>query len=132
MANFVYVAGAIAMLSAGVNFPSDTIAATILDGADYTPNAATHDAYDDVAAGARVASGNLASKTTTGGTFDAADLVLSAVTGDPTELVLLREADGAESAQQLLILWDTSVSVTPNGGNITLVWNASGILDLTP
>ena len=131
MANLVYPSAGVSILAAGINFVSDTIAATIVDGADYTYSAA-HDFYDDVVAGARVASGNLASKTTTGGTFDAADLVLSTVTGDPTEIIILREADGAESAQQLIIMWDTSVSVTPNGGNITIQWNASGIYDLTP
>lgn len=119
------------MLAAGVNFVSDTIAAVLVDAADYTYSAA-HDFLDDVTAPARVASGNLASKTTTAGTFDAADLVLSAVTGDPTEEIILYEADGADSAKQLLIRWDTGVSVTPNGGNITIQWNASGIYDLTP
>lgn len=131
MANLVYPSAGVSILAAGINFVSDTIAATLVDGADYTYSAA-HDFYDDVGAPGRVAAGNLASKTTTGGTFDAADLVLSAVTGDPTEIIILREADGAEAAQQLIIMWDTGVSVTPNGGNITIQWNASGIYDLTP
>lgn len=131
MANLVYPSAGVSILGAGINFVSDTIAAVIVDAADYTYSSA-HDFYDDVAAGARVATGNLASKTTTGGTFDAADLVLSSVTGDPTEEIILYEADGADSAKQLIIRWDTSVSVTPNGGNITIQWNASGIYDLTP
>jgi hypothetical protein len=131
MANFVYTTAAVAFLTGGINVSSDTINAVIIDAADYTRSAA-HDFYDDVAAGARVASGTLASKTTTGGVFDAADLVLSSVTGDATEEIILWEADGAESAQQLIINWDTSVSVTPNGGDITIQWNASGIYDLTP
>ncbi len=131
MANGLFIAGAVAILSAQVNFPSDTIRTMIVDAADYTFNSA-HDALDDVPSGARVAIGTLASKTTTGGTFDSADVVLSAVTGDPTEEVHLFEGDGAESAQQLIARWDTGVSVTPNGGNITVQWNALGILDLTP
>jgi hypothetical protein len=131
MANGVYPSAGVSILAAGINFVSDTIAAVIVDAADYTYSSA-HDFYDDVTAGARVATGNLASKTTTAGTFDAADLVLSSVTGDPTEEIILYEADGADSAKQLIIRWDTSVSVTPNGGNITIQWNASGIYDLTP
>lgn len=131
MANLVYPIAGASLLSAGINFTSDTIAAALIDGADYTYSAA-HDFWDDVGAPARVASGNLASKTVTGGTFDAADLVLSTVSGDPTEIIIVREADGAESAQQLIIFWDTGVSVTPNGGNITIQWNASGIYDVAP
>lgn len=132
MSNGLYAAAGALILGGGLNWGSDTLSAGILDAADYTPNLASHDFYDDVPSGARVASGTLASKTTTAGTFDAADLVLSSVVGDPTELVLLWRSSGAESAQNLIILWDTGVSVTPNGGNITLQWHANGIYDTTP
>jgi len=131
MANLVYPSAGVLFLTAGMNVSSATINAMIVDAADYTYSSA-HDFVDDVPSGARVASGTLASKTTTGGTFDAADLVLSTVTGDPTEEIIVWEADGAESAQSLLLRWDTSVSVTPNGGNITIQWNASGLYDITP
>jgi hypothetical protein len=131
MANFVYPSAGVLLLTAGLNFVSGTVRATLVDGADYTPTTA-HDFFDDVPSGARVASGNLASKTTTGGTFDAADLVLSTVTGDPTELIVISFADGAESAQSLFCCYDTGVSVTPNGGNITIQFNALGIYDAAP
>ena len=106
----------------------------LVDLADYTYDAA-HDMLDDVPAGARVAvSTALASKTvSTAGVFDAADKTLSAVTGDVSEALIVYIHTGSESTSQLICFMDTGVTglpVTPNGGDITLTFNASGIFAL--
>jgi hypothetical protein len=135
MANDLFDNGAETILNGDVHFDTDTIRVTLLDGADDTPNLSTDDFYDDIAAGARVATANLASVTTTDGVLDAADTVLSSVTGDQSEFILLdHDAGGAESADPLLVLFDTATGlpVTPNGADITIQWNASGILDINP
>lgn len=74
------------------------------------------------------------SKTQTNGTFDGTDLTFTAVTGSSVEaLVLYRKNAGANTTWPLIAYIDTGVTglpVTPNGGNITITWNASGIFTL--
>ena len=106
----------------------------LIDLADYTYDVA-HNMLDDVPAGARVAvSTALASKTvSTAGVFDAADKTLSAVTGDVSEAIIIYQHTGTESTSQLICFLDTGVTglpVTPNGSDITLTFNASGIFAL--
>ena len=73
-------------------------------------------------------------KTQTNGTFDGTDLTYTSVTGATVEaLVLYRKNGGANTTWPLIAYIDTSVTglpVTPNGGNITITWNASGIFTL--
>ncbi len=73
-------------------------------------------------------------KTQTNGTFDGTDLTFTAVTGATVEaLVLYRKNAGANTTWPLIAYIDTGVTglpVTPNGGNITITWNASGIFTL--
>lgn len=106
----------------------------LVDLADYTFSA-VHNALDDVPAAARVAvSTALASKTvSSAGVFDAADKTLSAVTGDVSEALILYVHTGAENTSLLIAFLDTGITgipVTPNGGDITIAWNASGIFAL--
>jgi hypothetical protein len=75
-----------------------------------------------------------ATKTYVDGVFDGADLTYTAVTGATVEaLVLFVENAGANTTWQLFCYIDTSVTglpVTPNGGDITVTWNGSGIVGL--
>lgn len=68
------------------------------------------------------------------GTFDGDNLTFSAVTGSSAEaIVLYRKNAGANTTWPLIAYIDTGVTglpVTPNGGNITVTWNASGIFTL--
>jgi len=73
-------------------------------------------------------------KTQATGVFDGTDLMYTAVTGASVEaLVLYRKNAGANTTWPLIAYIDTGVTnlpVTPNGGNITITWNASGIFKL--
>ncbi len=73
-------------------------------------------------------------KTQTNGVFDGTDLTFTAVTGASVEaIVLYRKNAGANTTWPLIAYIDTGVTnlpVTPNGGNITITWNASGIFKL--
>ena len=73
-------------------------------------------------------------KTQVTGIFDGTDVVFSAVTGASIEaLVLYRKNAGANTTWPLIAIIDTGVTglpVTPNGGSITITWNASGIFAL--
>jgi hypothetical protein len=133
MANAIYPKAKEQFLQGGINMSSGNIKAVLIDLADYSYNAA-HNALDDVAAGSRVAtSGNLGSKTFTDGLFDAANASFTAVTGDQSEAVILYLDSGVESTSLLIAFFDTGVTglpVTPNGGDINLTFNASGIFQL--
>jgi hypothetical protein len=76
----------------------------------------------------------ITSPTLTNGLIDGDDVTFTAVTGNSVEaLVLYRKNAGANTTWRLVAYIDTSVTglpVTPNGGNIAITWNASGIVQL--
>lgn len=133
MANAAYPPFLQALGAETHNMTVDSIRAILVDAADYTYSAA-HNFLDDVVAGARVAvSGGLGSPTFTSGVFDTADFTWTAVTGDPSENIILYNHDGAgagtDAARQLVIFYDTGMTgmpVTPNGGDINVTVHASG------
>jgi hypothetical protein len=108
-----------------------TVKVALIDTADYTYNAA-HDFYDDVSAGVVGTPQTIANVTVTNGLFDGDNVTFSAVTGDPCEaLVIYIDTAGAAGTDPLVAYIDTGVTglpVTPNGGDITITWNASGII----
>ena len=75
-----------------------------------------------------------ATKTYTNGVFDGADLTFTSVSGAQSEaLIIFVKNAGANTTWRLVAYLDTSITglpVTPNGGNITVAWNASGIFGL--
>lgn len=77
----------------------------------------------------------LATPTVTNGTFDADDVTFTAVSGASVEaLVIYRHNSGANTTWRLVVYEDASVTglpVTPNGGNIVITWNASGIFTIS-
>lgn len=117
-----------------VNWESDTITAVLYDSADDTINVNTDQDLADFLAAGRVATANLANKAVTAATgtatVDADDTTFTTVTGDQSEQVILYKNTGVEATSLALVFFDTFSSgmpVTPNGGNITIQWNASGI-----
>jgi hypothetical protein len=75
-----------------------------------------------------------ATKSYTSGIFDGADVTWTSVSGATCEaIVIYRQNAGANTTWRLVAYLDTNVTglpVTPNGGNITVAWNASGIFAL--
>lgn len=133
------------MLGVGtrVDLDADTIRTGLVDEADWNPDLASDEDFADISAnGLLGASGNgtrtdgiaLASKTQTNGTFNADDATVTSVTGDACEGILVYQDDGSADATSLLLVYfDTGVTglpVTPNGGDIIIAWNASGIFAL--
>ena len=105
----------------------------LVDTGTYTYSAA-HEFYSSVAASQVGTEQELTSKTFTNGVFDAADTTFSSVSGATAEaLVIFVKNAGANTTWRLVAYIDTGVTglpVTPNGGNINVVWNASGIFAL--
>lgn len=73
--------------------------------------------------------------TVVNGTFDGDDVTFTAVSGTVVgAIVIYRQNAGANTTWRLVLYEDTSVTglpVTPNGGNIVITWNASGIFTLS-
>jgi hypothetical protein len=106
--------------------------AALVDTGTYTYSAA-HQFYSSLS-GVVGTDQEILSKTQVTGTFDGTDLTFSAVSGASVEaIVLYRKNAGANTTWPLIAYIDTGVTglpVTPNGGNITITWNASGIFTL--
>ncbi len=120
------------------DFEADNFRMILLDAADHTTNtAADFDHADLTGAGIVATSANLtggAVTITTGtATVDFADFTWSAVTGDVSEEVVFYEWSGVSGTSLLIINFDTFSSgmpVTPNGGDINVTINASGVFTL--
>ena len=114
----------------GYSLSAAVVKVVLVDTVAYT-YAATDQYLSDVAAGARIhTSPALASKTFTGGTFDAANTTLTAVTAGPAaEALVLYTSTGAEASSELICYIDTGsgLPITPDNTDIVISWNASGI-----
>ena len=130
MANALYTKYREKALQGQINWLTDNIKVVLVDSASYTPNLATHEFLSDIPSGARTAtSGNLAGKTATGGVADANDVTFSAVTGPVSEYLVIYKDTGTDTTSPLMVIIDTAtgLAVTPNGGDITVIWpNDSG------
>jgi phage tail sheath gpL-like len=127
LSNSLYDKGREAFLCGGINWLADNIKAVLVDASDYTPNLATHQYLSDIPSGARVAtSGAMSGKTATAGVADADDIVFAAVTGDPSEYMVLYKDTGTDTTSPLIAFIDTATGlpVTPNGTNITVQFDA--------
>ena len=123
MPNAIYPKFKEQILQAGVNLSSANVKAVLIDAADYTYSGA-HEFLSSIPAAARVStSANLGTKTFTDGTFDTADTVFAAVTGDQSEAIVLYVDTGSDATSRLIVYRDTGVTnlpVTPNGGDINV------------
>lgn len=121
----------------------DTIRAIFIDDADHTTDTANDEDFDDLTDAGCVgesggtgradgaALGSQTFGTVAAGTFDAADTTFTAVSGDQVEELHLYKDSGVDTTSPLICVFDTFSSgmpLTPNGGDVDVVWNASGII----
>lgn len=126
MSNALYDLGREGFLAGDIDWDANNIKLVFVDEADDTIDLAADDNLDDRAAASRVAtSGNFASKTTTAGVADAADVTVNTVTGDQFESIDIYKDTGTESSSRLICNIDTATGLpcTPNGGNISVSWD---------
>ncbi len=127
MANALYDRGRQGFLAGEIDWDANDIRIILIDEADDTIDLAVDEDLADRAGAARVATSSaLGTKTTTAGVADAADVTLTAVTGDVSESVDIYQHTGTEATSLLIANIDTATGlpVTPNGGNITVQWDA--------
>ena len=105
----------------------------LVDTGTYTYNAA-HEFYSSLSGIVGTDQEIGATKSYSAGVFDGGDVTFTSVTGNTVEaLVIYRKNAGANTTWRLIAYIDTGVTglpVTPNRGNISITWNASGIFAL--
>ena len=114
------------------NLSAGTVKVALVDTGVYTYSS-TDQFWSSVSAASVGTPQTIGSKTFTNGVFDGADVTFTAVTGASVEALVLYIDTGTAGTSPLVAYIDTSVTglpVTPNGGNITITWNASGIFAL--
>lgn len=138
MANAIYpkfkeaVLGAAANSSLNAAEGTTGVYAALVDTSTYTYSAA-HEFYSSLS-GIVGTDQEITTKTISNGTFDGDNVTYTAVSGNSCEaIVLYRKNAGANTTWRLISYIDTGVAqlpVTPNGGDIIITWNASGIFTL--
>ena len=117
-------------ISLNVDDATDGPFCALIDTGLYTYDAA-HDFYNDLAGIVGTDQRITVPTVSAAGTFDGGDLTYTSVSGNSVEaLVIYRHNVGANTTWRLVLYEDTGVTglpVTPNGGNITVTFNASGI-----
>lgn len=138
MANHIYplykqgAMTAAANSSLNQNTATDGPFCSLVDTGTYTYSA-THQFFSSLS-GIVGTDQRITTPTVTGAIFDGDNLTYTAVTGATVEaLVIYRHNAGANTTWLLVCYLDTGVTglpVTPNGGDITVTFNASGIFSL--
>lgn len=132
MANAIYPKYKEAVLqSASDSSLTGTVKAALVDTGTYTYSAA-HQFLSSLTGVVGTAQ-TLGTKTYADGVFDAADITYTGVTGSSAEAIVLYIDTGTAGTSRLVAFFDTGFTglpVTPNGGDITINWNASGIFAL--
>lgn len=133
MANAIYPKYKEALLGGLANIDMDggTVKCALVDTGTYTYSSA-HDFYNDVS-GVVGTPQAIANTTVTNGLFDGDNVTFSAVSGNSVEALIIYIDTGNTATSRLVAYIDTGVTglpVTPNGGDISITWNASGIFQL--
>jgi hypothetical protein len=107
--------------------------AALVDTGTYTYSS-SHEFYSSISSAVVGTPVEISTKSYTNGLFDGGDVTLSAVSGSSAEAIVLYVKNaGANTTWRLVAYIDTGATglpVTPNGGDISVVFNASGIFQL--
>jgi len=127
MATFLYDTGRDNFANGNIDWVNDDIRLVFIDDTDYVVDSGTDATLADIAVGGRVAisAASLSSKSTAAGVVDAADHVMTAVSGDEFEAIVIVAYDTGTPDNSLLIAYVDNYSglpATPNGGNITVAF----------
>ena len=114
------------------NLSSGTVKVALIDTGTYTYSSS--DQFWSAASSASVGTPQtIGSKTFTNGVFDGSDVAFTSVTGAQVVSLVIYIDTGTAATSPLVAFIDTGVTnlpVTPNGGDINITWNASGIFAL--
>jgi len=126
MANALYAKGKEKILSASINFPSDTIKVALVKNT-YAQDLAADEFHSTISTYVLGTPQTLGTKSVAAGVFDAADATFTAVAGgDTCEAVVIYKDTGVSGTSPLLAYIDviTGFPLATNGGDITIQWDA--------
>lgn len=125
MASAIYPKAKESLLQGGIDMSTATIKVALVDTGTYTYSAA-HQFYSSVSSAVIGSPQTLANKTFTAGVFDADDSTFLAVTGASVEALVFYKDTGVAGTSPLIAYIDsgTGLPVTPNGGNINIVYDS--------
>lgn len=133
MANAIYPKYKEALLQSSANSSlTGTVKVALVDTGTYTYSS-THEFLTSLTGVVGTAQTIGATKSYTNGVFDGGDVSFTSVTGSTVEALVIYIDTGTASTSRLVAYIDTGVTglpVTPNGGDINVTWNASGIFAL--
>lgn len=125
MSNALYGKGKEKMLSAAINFLTDTLKVALVKNT-YPQSLTADEFYSDISTYVLGTPQTLGTKSVTLGVFDAADVTYTAVTtGDTCEAVVIYKDTGVAGTSPLLAYIDTITGfpLATNGGDITVQWD---------
>ncbi len=117
--------------TANNNLSAGTVKVALVT-AGYTYSSANQ-FYSSVSASVVGTPQTIGTKTFTNGVFDGGNVTFTAVTGAQVVALVIYIDTGNAATSPLVAFIDTGVTnlpVTPNGGDIAITWNASGIFSL--
>ena len=124
MANALYPKGNEKILSAAINFASDTIKAVVVTNA-YTYSAA-HELLSDLGAALVGTAQELTNKSVANGAFDADDVTFpTLLAGNTVKAVVLYKDTGVAGSSVLIDYIDdvTGLPLATNGGDVQIQWS---------
>lgn len=134
MANAIYPLYKQALLDgdANIDLNDGTVKVALVDTGTYTYSAA-HQFLTSLTGVVGTAQ-TINNTTVANGVFDGDNVTYTAVTGNSIEALVIYIDTGVAATSRLVAYIDTGVTglpgLTPNGGDITVTWNASGIFAL--
>lgn len=133
MANAIFPLYKAALLGGLSNIDLDggTVKVALVDTGTYTYSAA-HEFLSSLTGVVGTAQ-TIGTTTVTNGLFDGDNVTFTAVSGNSVEALVIYIDTGVAGTSRLVAYIDTGqtgLPVTPNGGDITITWNASGIFQL--
>ena len=134
MASGLYTVAEKGFLDADIDLLTDTIKVRAVADEDYT-YAGTDTSLSTITAYSGTTDPTLASKTTTAGVLDAADLspafssLSQSTTKDIDGLVIYKFVTNDAGSTPIAYI-DLTTALTPNGGDVNITWNASGIFSI--
>jgi len=152
VADFVYNLAKKQLLDGSLDLDTDDIRVMLVDSGytankdhDYVDGGGADDPVDHELSGTGYTGGYggsgrkaLASRAVTeddtndAGKFDAADVTWSAINaGTAACAIVIKKGTADDTTAVLIAHYDTGFPVVTNGGDVTLQWNANGILALT-
>jgi len=119
------------IVETGIGWATDDILVVLQSSEHYTPNMATDNELADVTSGGAVnaTSTALAGKANVLGVLDATDKTFTAVAAGGHDIDYAIPYNDTDAGDPLLMCFDVSPALTPNGGDILLTWgNVAGTL----